>query len=612
MPTDRGTRDQLVPERDDDGYADLRSYAAIGDGRTVALVALDGRIDWLPLPGLDGVPAFSALLDADLGGYYSVCPVDDFTVTREYVGPTNVLATTFTTATGSVRVTDSLNEGIAGRLPWVELARRIEGLAGTVPMRAVVTPGTALRTASPWLDDTVHGLVMRLDGLTLGVRAGDGTDVSVEDVSLRITFTATPGSRHVVGLVATEKEPLFLQLPDQLDAGIDRTVTMWRSWSEQFCWDGPWQEQVHRSALVLKMLLYAPTGAMTAAATMSLPESTTVAKNWDYRFAWVRDTAYGLKALFRFGLREETHAAMSWMLRRVREHGPQPQIFYALDGSVPPAHEHPTDAPGWRGIGPVVRGNAAADQLQLGIFGDLFTIVRLYVDHGHVLDTETGRTLAAIADLACDRWREPDAGMWELPENRHYVTSKLGAWEALTGAVRLAKVGQIPGDARRWEAEAEKIRAWVEDHGWDEERQAYTWYPGSGELDASILLHAISGFDRGERMRSTIRALRDELADGPYLYRYSGMAREEHAFTACSFWLVSALHLTGDRDGARALMDELIRVLPNDVGIMAEMVDPATGDFWGNLPQALSHLALVNAAITLADDDGASADGAAD
>ncbi|GGC84394.1 glycosyl hydrolase [Tersicoccus solisilvae] len=602
----------VAPTRDDDGDADLRSYAAIGDGRTMALVALDGRIDWLPLPGLNGVPAFCALLDADLGGYYGVRPVDDFTVTREYVGATNILATTFTTATGSMRLTDALNVGVAGRLPWVELARRVEGLTGTVPMRAVVMPGTALRTASPWLHDTVHGLVLRLDGLTLGVRAGEGTDVSTEDVSLRITFTATAGSRHVVGLVATEKEPLFLQPPAELDAGIDRTIDAWRAWSDQFSWDGPWQDQVHRSALVLKLLLYAPTGGMTAAATTSLPESTTAPKNWDYRFAWVRDTAYGLKALFRFGLREETHAAMSWMLRRVREHGPQPQIFYALDGSLPPAREQRTDAPGWRGIGPVVNGNAAADQLQLGIFGDLFTIVRLYVDHGHVLDTETGRVLAAIADLACDRWREPDAGMWELKENRHYVTSKLGAWEALTGAVRLAEVGQIPGDARRWQAEAEKIREWVQTEGWDENRQTYTWYPGSTELDASILLHAISGFERGDRMRSTIRALRDQLGSGPYLHRYSGMQRQEHAFAACSFWLVSALHLTGDRADARTLMDELVRVLPNDVGMMAEMVDPATGDFWGNLPQALSHLALVNAAITLADADGDSADGAAD
>ncbi|OMH25149.1 glycoside hydrolase [Tersicoccus phoenicis] len=590
----------------------MRSYAAIGDGRSVALVALDGRIDWLPLPGLHGVPAFSALLDADLGGYYSLRPVDDFTVSREYVGATNVLATTFTTATGSVRVTDSLNQGVAGRLPWVELARRVEGLTGTVPMRAVVMPGTALRTASPWLDDTVHGLVMRLDGLTLGVRAGEGTDVVMEDVSLRITFTATTGSRHIVGLVATEHEPLFLQEPVQLDAGIDRTIDAWRAWSEQFRWNGPWQEHVHRSALLLKLLLYAPTGGMTAAATTSLPESTVVAKNWDYRFAWVRDTAYSLKALFRFGLREETHAAMSWMLRRVREHGPQPRIFYTLDGSVPGPTLRTTDAPGWRGIGPVVQGNAAADQLQLGIFGDLFTIVRLYVDHGHALDTETGRVLAAIADLTCDRWREPDAGMWELPENRHYVTSKLGAWEALTGAVRLAKIGQIPGDAARWEAEAEKIRAWVETSGWDEERQTYTWYPGSAELDASILLHAISGFDRGDRMRSTIRALRAELSDGPWLYRHSGMREEEHAFVACSFWLVSALHVTGEREEARALMEELVARATNDVGIMAEMIDPATGDFWGNLPQALSHLALVNAAITLADDDGRSADGAAD
>ena len=223
---------------------------------------------------------------------------------------------------------------------------------------------------------------------------------------------------------------------------------------------------------------------------------------------------------------------------------------------------------------------------------------RVYVDNGHVLDTPTGRALADIADMACDWWRRPDSGMWELPEQRHYTTSKLGAWEALTSAAHLADAGQIPGDSSRWTAEADKIRAWVEDNCWDEERGAYVWYPGTDLLDASILLHAVSGFDRGERMAATIDALRAELGAGPHLYRYSGAQREEGAFVACAFWLVSGLHLVGRHDEAVALMDELLDSV-NDVGLMAEMIDPATGDFVGNLPQALSHLALLNAAITL-------------
>lgn len=592
--------------RDDDGYAPLRTYAAIGDGRTVALVAQDGAIDWLPLPGIDGVPAFSALVDSRLGGRLTLQPEGEFTSTREYLPGTNVLATTFTTPDGVVRVTDALTTGLAGRLPWSQLGRRIDGVRGEVAMVAEFAPGTAFRCASPWLRETLHGYVLRLDGLTLAVRAGEGTDIDVHDNRIGVRLRTAKGSRHILGLVATQDEPLYLTPPADIDRAIDHTVESWERWSGHVSCSGPWDEQVRRSIVALKMLVHAPTGALVAAATTSLPESPTTEKNWDYRFAWVRDTAYALKAMFRFGLREETHAAISWMLRRIREQGPEPQIFYTLEGEKPPPTETITDAPGWRGIGPVKNGNGAADQLQLGIFGDLFTIVRLYVDNGHVLDTPTGRALADIADQACDWWRRPDAGMWELERTEHYTTSRLGAWEALTSAAKLAEAGQIPGDSARWTAEAERIRTWVEENCWDEDRRTYTWYPGSQGLDASILLHAVSGFDRGERMSSTIDALRSELGAGPHLYRYSGMREEEGAFLACSFWMVSALHLVGRTAEARELMDELVATAPNDVGLMAEMIDPATGDFWGNLPQALSHLALVNAAMTLeSDSDGA-------
>jgi GH15 family glucan-1,4-alpha-glucosidase len=255
--------------------------------------------------------------------------------------------------------------------------------------------------------------------------------------------------------------------------------------------------------------------------------------------------------------------------------------------------------PGWRGTGPAASGNPAADQLQLGVYGDLFSLVALYVENGNVLDAEAGRMLAGIADLACDRWQVKDAGMWELAEARHHTTSKLGCWLALTKAVELAEAGQIPGDPSRWRAEAQRIRDWVERNAWSEERGAYVWYPGTDELDASILLHAISGFDRGERMSRTLDVLRAELGSGPFLHRYSGAAEEEGAFLACSFWMVSALTLCGRRREACDLMDELMAAA-NDVGLLAEMIDPATGDLVGNLPQALSHLALVNAAITVA------------
>lgn len=585
--------------RDADGYADLSSYAAIGDGRTVALVSDDGRIDWLPLPNLVSATPFAALLDATNGGWIALHPVAPYTTEREYVAGTNVLVTTFTTAAGVVRVTDSLNTGVAGRLPWTELARRVDGVEGSVPVRFVARPGTCLGAVSPWIQQTVHGTVLRVDGLTMAVVSTEDYEVHDAD-EVVAEWTTTPGSRHVVGLVGTEREPVTIPDAATLDAGIDRTIANWQEWSRIFGWQGSWEDQVHRSALVLKLLIHAPAGSMAAAATTSLPESLAGGKNWDYRFAWVRDMAYSLTALYRFGLVEETHGAISWLLSTIREHGPRPDVFYQLDGARSTDGTSTSDVPGWRGIGPVLTGNQAASQLQLGVYGDLFSIVGLFVDQGNILDAETGRMLAAIADLTCDSWRSPDAGMWELEVDRHYVTSKMGCWHALTQAVHLAEIGQLPGDPSRWRTEAERIRAWVEEHGWSERRQAYVWYAGSEELDASVLLHAISGFDRGPRMSSTLDALIEELGAGPHLYRYSGVAAEEGVFLACSFWLVSALSLIGRLEEARARMEELVHT-PNDVGIMAEMLDPATGAALGNLPQALSHLALINAAITYDD-----------
>jgi GH15 family glucan-1,4-alpha-glucosidase len=584
------------PERID-GYADLRSYAPVGDTRTVALVARDGRIDWWPIPDLDSCPTFAALLDAHNGGRLELAPVEPARVTRRYLPGTNVLETTYDTASGTVRVTDGLNTGIGGRLPWAELARRVEGVAGRVPMRFAVAPGTCLNSASPWAQDTVHGTVLRVHDVMLAVRLLGEADIEVTDRSVHGTFTARNGSRHLVGVTASSAEPLHLSTPRDVDAGLDRTIAAWQSWSAPISPGGPWADAVTRSALMLKLLVHGPSGSIAAAATTSLPESREGGKNWDYRFAWIRDAAYTLKALFRLGITEETQAAVSWLLHAMHRHGPRMQVFYTLDGGLPAPPEFP-EVPGWRGIGPVVVGNAAVDQLQLSVFGDVFDMVRLYVDHGHVLDAGTGRLLAGLADQACDAWRHRDAGLWELEREEHYTSSKLSCWQALRCAFHLAQMGQIPGDPARWAAEAEQIARWVHEHCWSPERGAFVWYPGTDELDTSILLHAGSGFDVGPRMSSTIDALRAELGSGPLLYRYTGVAKEEAAFVASSFWAVSALHAVGRTGEARALMDELVP-LANDVGVLAEMIDPADGAFLGNLPQGLSHLALIGAALDL-------------
>ncbi len=582
-----------------DGFAPLRSYAPIGDGRTVALVALDGAIDWLPIPDLDSVPVFAAMLDENNGGRLELAPDRPFTATRRYLAGTNVLETTFRTDGGAVRVTDALNVGVNGRLPWTELVRRIDGIEGEVPMRWRVAPGTCLDTASPWARQTLHGTVLRVRDLSLGVCLSDGMAVEWTDQAATGHLTASAGRREILGLVASRGEPLMLSSAADVDAGLDRTVDVWTNWSAQFDCSGDWDGAVRRSVLMLKLLIHNPTGSIAAAATTSLPERLGGGKNWDYRYAWVRDTAYTLSALRRFGIREETHAAVSWLLRTARAHGHAMRVFYRLDGSQPePVQTHET--PGWRGIGPVVTGNRADGQLQLSIFADLFDTVRLYVDGGHVLDTETGHLLTTFADQACDAWRLRDAGMWELERLEHYTSSKLGCWQALRCAVHLAEQGQIPGDPQRWASEADRIRDWVMRHCWSEDLGAYEWYPGSNQLDASVLLHAGSGFDRGPRMSSTVDALFRDLGSGPLLHRFSGSReQQEGAFVACGFWAVSALHHVGRTAEARELMDRLV-ALTNDVGMLAEMIDPRDNAFLGNLPQGLSHLALIGAALDLA------------
>ncbi|GAA1344993.1 glycoside hydrolase family 15 protein [Arthrobacter roseus] len=578
------------------GYVVLRSYAAIGDGRTVALVALDGSIDWLPIPDLDSTPVFARLLDAAAGGSIELAPVDAFTLTRRYLPQTNVLETTYTTAGGVARVTDALVTGLAGELPWVELARRVDGIAGSVELRWQVTAGTCFATTSPRVEMTTHGKIIRAGELMLAVEGSNHGPAEGES-NLAGTFTASANSHHMLVVAGTRNEPLHLPIPDLTAIGLGRTIDTWRQWSTDFSYDGPWAEAVQRSALALKLLIHSRSGAIAAAATTSLPENMQGGKNWDYRFAWVRDLTFTVHALVRFGLREETHQAISWLIQAIQENDSKVHIFYRLDGSTPDAEEA-QDLPGWRGIGPVVVGNDARTQLQLGIFGDLMNVMRVYVEAGNVLDMHTRNMLAAVADHVCEVWQEFDSGLWELPDLHHYTASKMGCWQALDSALRLCELGQISGEPARWSSVCERIKTWVEENCWSEARQSYVTHPGSDELDAAVLLHATSGFDRGPRMSATIDAIRIELGRGALLYRYTGMEAEEGAFVACSFWMASALACVGRHDEAVEMMDELIG-LANDVGLYSEMIDPADLSFLGNFPQGLSHLALVNAAITI-------------
>jgi GH15 family glucan-1,4-alpha-glucosidase len=588
--------------RDADGYADLREYAAIGDTRTVALIAGDGSIDWIPVPDLHSLPVFARLVDAGNGGTFRLRPAGPYRVRREYEDGTNILVTTYTTATGTVRVTDALTLGVTGLLPWSELVRLVEGDEGSVEMLWQVAPGTALNTVSPWVQDTRHGAVLRIDAITMALRTAEAGEATFDDRAASGRFTATAGSRHLLALVSSRGEPLRLPDVRRIEEDVEHTRRQWRRWSGQFTYDGPWRAEALRSMLVLKLLAYAPSGAIAAAATTSLPESSAGAKNWDYRFAWLRDSTYTLHCMLAFGDFEDVHANVSWLLHTARSrHGELP-VLARLDGAQPDGVVH-HDVPGWRGIGPVVSGNAAAGQLQLGVYGDLFDLVHTYVSAGNVLDLDNARFLASAADRVCDIWHRPDAGMWEIPEYQHFTSSKMACWQALDHAVDLAEDGHIPGAATRWRHERDQIKDWVRRHCWDEERRAYTWYPGTRALDSSVLLHARpTGFDAGERMSATLDGLLAELSAGPLMYRYSGADKDEKTFTACAFWTVTALASLGRRAEAEQRLRQLLP-LANDVGLYTEMIDADDQSFWGNAPQALSHLAVTTAIAALASDE---------
>lgn len=577
-----------------DDYAPISDYALIGDGRTVALVATDGRVDWWPVPTLDSPPVCAAILDPGGGGHVDLCPEGEFSATRRYVEGTNVLETTFVTPEGTARLTDGLAVGAAGRLPWNELTRKIEVTEGSVRLRWEVAPGDRFGDARPFTWKRDGHQVVQVGDQQIGVFAFDLGRVEVGPHRIGGSATLAAGQSGLLALVATDDEPIPVPQRRSVEGRLARTAASWQDWTANMDYDGPWSEAVKRSALALKLLLYAPAGAIAAAPTTSLPETMGGPKNWDYRYAWVRDTSFTLDALIALGLREEVHAAVSWLLDTVAATAPDLHVFYRLDGRVA-EEQSELGAPGYRHSTPVRSGNSAAGQSQLGTFGDLFDTVSLYVGRGHLLDDRTGHLLEVLADECCDRWSQKDSGIWELGDQQHYTISKIGCWVALDRACQLAAGGHIPAThAGRWRRERDEIHDWVDEHCWSQKMSSYSFYAGTDDLDAAVLLAGRTGFDRGARLSASVDAVRKRLGRGPFVYRYTGMAQEEGAFVACSFWMADAMIRCDRRDEAKEVIDALVATT-NDVGLLSEQIDPASGEFLGNFPQGLSHLALVNA-----------------
>ena len=545
-----------------DGYLPIGDYALIGDGHTSALVGRDGAIDWMCLPRADSEPVFDRILDAGNGGCFELQPDAPFEAMRRYREHTNVLETVFTTVTGSARVTDAMTLGEER-----ELVRVVDPLEGRVPMRWRFAPRRAALELRTW-------------------DAGDGF------------FELADG--HRATFVLAEGAPTRTEAEQR----VERASAQWMDWASRAEYDGPWHAEVVRSALALKLLTYVPTGAVLAAPTTSLPEAIGGELNWDYRFSWLRDGIYTMRALLLLGYREEAEAFFDWQMSAIRPDVPEVKPLYRIDGNAEEREEE-LDLPGYRGSRPVRVGNEATTQLQLDNYGHLLeSATRLRGTVGS-LGTDVGRQLGELADFVAATWQQPDAGIWEVrDELHHFVQSKAMCWTALDRAATLAEEGAIPGNGAAWREAAAEVRAWIETEGWSEEGQTYVRAPDLGtELDASLLSLPLCAYSSAAdpRFASTVEAIRRELgAGGPLLYRNPGSIGEEGAFLTCSFWLVDALGRAGRTEEGHALMAELVE-LANDVGLYAEEIDPKTGEHLGNFPQALVHLALVNAAVSLED-----------
>ncbi len=585
-----------------DGFAPIDAYAAIGDGRTVALVAADGSVDFMSLPTLHAPTTFAALLDPESGGRFTLAPRGRFDVSRRYVGRTNVLETTYRTADGVVRVTDALTLQDGGLLPWVEHARRIEGLDGTVELEWRVEPRFDWGREPPRIVRRNGVFVAAGADVQVAVHAWDAGEITAEEAALSGSFEIAAGGSALLALVASHNDPLHSPSRDHVEARLEATVAVWERWLGMWAYDGPWEDEVARSALALKLLVYAPEGSIAAAPTTSLPEVVGGGKNYDYRYAWVRDSAFTLDALMRLGLPEQVQESFAWLLRAVRQTAPDLRPFYALDGTIPSRCDLLDHLRGYRDSRPVRYGNAAESQLQLGSWGDLLETADLYVSDGNVLDEESGSLLADCVDRVAALWRDEDSGMWELDEIRHYTGSKMTVWTALDRAIRLAEAGELPAaHVARWREERERLHAWIEVSLWSDELRAYRGWAGEDTLDAAVLRAPRQGYPEEARLGRTVDAIREQLAAGPGLiFRTSEHRGQEGAFVACSFWVVEALARLGRVDEACETM-ELILPYANDLGLFSEEIDPSSGELLGNFPQGLSHLALINAAGAIQD-----------
>jgi GH15 family glucan-1,4-alpha-glucosidase len=599
----------------DTGYLPIAEHGLIGDLHTAALVGTDGTIDWYCFPRFDAPSLFGSILDKDRGGYWRISPTSEGWASKQlYFPDTNVLVTRFLSPDGVGEVQDFMpvDEGPLGQRPH-RLIRHVSCVRGRMPFRLQVEPRFDYgREAHETHLVTKRGAVFETPTLSVALgsplpleRTGPGGGVRA-DFALGAGESAT----FVLDGVGDGEGPRVYDGADMQKA-FDDTVAYWRRWLSRSRYTGRWRETVHRSALTLKLLTYAPTGAIVAAPTTSLPEQLGGGRNWDYRYTWIRDAAFSLYGLLRLGFTEEAGAFMGWLTERFRENhtgsaAAPLQLMYGIDGRAQLPEETLDHLEGYKGSAPVRIGNGAVDQLQLDIYGELIDSVYLYNKYGTPIYHDAWEDLSRMVEWVCENWDQADEGIWETRGGRKDFTySRLMCWVAVERAVRIARQRGLPADIPRWSATRDDVYRQIMSRGWHKERGAFVQHYDTDVLDASVLLMPLVKFiaPTDPRWLSTLDAISSELVSDSLVYRYNpeaspdGLMGDEGTFSICSFWYVEALTRAGRLDEARLAFEKMLSYA-NHLGLYSEEVGPS-GELLGNFPQAFTHLALISAAFNL-------------